>query len=211
MKTVSTKRKHHADIARYAPLILVPVELDRRSASEKFCVKWTGDDIEENLSLRAKLSKEFSIELPDFPDEEEMTPTAYFAKVRNCVAEGKNWAVLENEMTLGFFSFAKFLMYRDLDPENWPNRDLLLGSPLVSGLLSDGFSEGDLLLADDASIDEVIPASKLDHEDELVNRIRNLWNFSRAGSRIQDAVEKAVRHLRVTQQCSREDACLTAY
>jgi len=153
----------HADIARYAPLILVPVELDRRSASEKFCVKWTGDDIEENLSLRAKLSKEFSIELPDFPDEEEMTPTAYFAKVRNCVAEGKNWAVLENEMTLGFFSFAKFLMYRDLDPENWPNRDLLLGSPLVSGLLSDGFSEGDLLLADDASIDEVIPASKLDH------------------------------------------------
>src|ERR1700722_3530648 len=53
-----------ADTPRYAPLILVPVELSRKSASEKFVLKWTEDDIEENLSLGNKLKQDFGIELP---------------------------------------------------------------------------------------------------------------------------------------------------
>ena len=32
-------------------------------------------------------------------------------------------------MTLGFFSFAKFLMYRDLDARNWPDPSKLVDHP----------------------------------------------------------------------------------
>jgi hypothetical protein len=33
------------------------------------------------------------------------------------------------------------------------------------------------------------------HEDEVINRVRELWGLGRAGARIQDAVAKAVRSL----------------
>ena len=41
----------------HAPLVLVPVELSRRTASEKFLIRWNEEDIAENLSLRAKLKQ----------------------------------------------------------------------------------------------------------------------------------------------------------
>lgn len=47
------------------------------------------------------------------------------------------------------------------------------------------------------------------HEDEIVNRVRDLWGFGRAGSRIQDAVAKAVRSLLVARRCGRADGFLT--
>lgn len=46
------------------------------------------------------------------------------------------------------------------------------------------------------------------HEDEIVNRVRDLWGFGRAGARIQDAVAKSVRSLLVRKICSREDGFL---
>ncbi|WDT76013.1 MAG: DUF3320 domain-containing protein [Candidatus Manganitrophus sp.] len=47
------------------------------------------------------------------------------------------------------------------------------------------------------------------HEDEVVTRVRGLWELSRAGTRIQDAVAKGVRSLLVTKKCKREDGFLT--
>ena len=47
------------------------------------------------------------------------------------------------------------------------------------------------------------------HEDEVVNRARDLWGFARAGGRIQDAVAKGVRSLIVTKRCTREEGFLS--
>jgi hypothetical protein len=47
------------------------------------------------------------------------------------------------------------------------------------------------------------------HEDEIVNRVRDLWGYGRAGSRIQDAVAKAVRSVLVTRRGHREDGFLS--
>ncbi len=153
----------NADTPRYAPLILIPVRLGRKSASERFTLQWTEDDIEENLSLRAKLKRDFNLELPAFPDEELFNVTEYHNRVVKSISGVKNWEVLPNEITLGFFSFAKFLMYRDLDPNHWPTPDQLLKQPFITGLLQDGFPQSEPLLPDDTSLDELIPVSKLDH------------------------------------------------
>ena len=152
-----------ADTPRYAPLILVPVELQRKTASERFHLRWREEDLQENLSLEAKLKTDFGIELPPFPDEEDFSPTKYFDAVAQAIAGAKGWKVLPNAITLGFFSFAKFLMYRDLDPENWPEGDSLLKHPFITGLLQDGFSQAEPLLPEDTNLDEIIPASRLDH------------------------------------------------
>ncbi len=66
-------------------------------------------------------------------------------------------------MTLGFFSFAKLLMYRDLDSQNWPDANGLLGHSMITSLLSDGFQRAEHIIPSDANLDEIIPVSKLDH------------------------------------------------
>ncbi|HWA50040.1 MAG TPA: DUF4011 domain-containing protein, partial [Dongiaceae bacterium] len=55
-----------SDKERFAPLILVPVALDRGNAREKFKLRWLGEDPSPNLSLSALLRRQFGIELPQF-------------------------------------------------------------------------------------------------------------------------------------------------
>ncbi|RME23529.1 MAG: DUF4011 domain-containing protein, partial [Deltaproteobacteria bacterium] len=51
---------------RMAPLVLVPVSLERRNVRTRFRLSWTGEEIEANLSLQAKLKADFGLELPEF-------------------------------------------------------------------------------------------------------------------------------------------------
>lgn len=53
-----------------APLILIPVSLERSSASERFRLKFSSEEIGANISLQEKM-KEFDIEIPDLPDIED--------------------------------------------------------------------------------------------------------------------------------------------
>ena len=151
------------DKPRLAPLVLIPVDLQRETAADRFQVRRREEDLEENLSLRAKLKADFNLELPPFPDEEELRPSVYFDAVANAVQGHAGWEVLPNAMALGLFSFAKFLMYRDLDPANWPAPERLVEHPFVKGLLQEGLPETGPLLGDDTNLDELIPANRLDH------------------------------------------------
>ena len=151
-----------ADTPRYAPLILTPVQLIRRSAKERFTLKWREEDVQENLSLDAKLRAEFGIELPRFPSEEDLVPSQYAEAVARAVAGQQKWEVDPNVIMLGFFSFAKFLMYRDLDPRSWPDPQRLL-NPTLEALLRDGFPAMDQPFPENVHLDEVISASRLDH------------------------------------------------
>jgi hypothetical protein len=47
------------------------------------------------------------------------------------------------------------------------------------------------------------------HEDEILVRVRDLWGFGRAGSRIQEAVAKAVRRLVTNRRCCRDRGFLS--
>jgi hypothetical protein len=151
------------DTPRHAPLVLVPVQLQRRSALDRFTLKWREEDVQENLSLAAKLISEFGIELPKFPLEEDLVPSRYAESVAKAVAGQRSWEVQADEITLGFFSFAKFLMYRDLDPRTWPDPAQLLHHPALGGLLRDGFPAVDRPFTEDVNLDELIPAARLDH------------------------------------------------
>jgi very-short-patch-repair endonuclease len=152
-----------SDVARHAPLVLLPVKLERISAADKFKLKWREEPPSVNLTLQAKMKAEFSILIEDFSDEDEVNLTAYCEKVAATVANQKRWEALPDSMVLGFFSFSKFLMYRDLDPDNWPSDAAIDAHPLVSGLLRDGFPHSAPLVAEGAPIDDVIPPIELHH------------------------------------------------
>jgi very-short-patch-repair endonuclease/DNA polymerase III delta prime subunit len=152
-----------SDKPRYAPLMLIPVELERASAASRFHLRHREEDVTTNLSLQAKLKAEFSIVLPDVPDMEEISPTAYLAAVAQAVKDQPRWEVLRDDMILWFFSFAKYLMYRDLDPANWPAHAPLGGNAMLSSLLGDGFVSEPPLCGEGDKIDPLIPPANMVH------------------------------------------------
>ncbi|MEG0141634.1 MAG: DUF4011 domain-containing protein, partial [Comamonas sp.] len=62
------------DKPRFAPLILLPVTLERKSAAERFTLSWLQEDAAENLSLAAKLKADFGLELPEFKAGDDFDP-----------------------------------------------------------------------------------------------------------------------------------------
>jgi very-short-patch-repair endonuclease len=155
--------KESSEIPRHAPLILFPVALERSSAADKFKLKTRSEPPSPNLTLQAKMRAEFDLVIEDFADEDDIDLTAYCGKVAQTISKQQRWEVLPDAMVLGFFSFAKFLMYRDLDPENWPDSVAIDGHALISGLLRDGFPESEPLVADGCAIDDLIPPLELNH------------------------------------------------
>jgi hypothetical protein len=124
-----------SDIERFAPLVLLPVELIRDGAKDKFRLKPRDEDLFTNISLKLWLKEQNSIELPDIPEDDEWSVNDYCEQVRQAISKEHRWEVLTNEAVIGFFSFNKFLLWRDLDPENWPQGKSLLEHPIVQRLL----------------------------------------------------------------------------
>ncbi len=152
-----------SDKPRFAPLVLIPVEVHRKSANAKFKVKAVEEDLAANLSLQEKLRLEFHLKLPDLPEAEELDIAAYFTEVEQLVADQPRWCVRRDQMTLWFFSFAKFLMFRDLQPEAWPEGKKLEDRPLVRSLLSEGFRHEAPVIGDHESLDARLAPRDLMH------------------------------------------------
>lgn len=105
---------------RQAPLVLVPVSLERSSAQERFRLRYTGSKIGPNLSLQAKMLVDFHITIPGFSETEDFNIQQYFADIEKKVAHHSTWKIEKDAIELGFFSFEKFMIYHDLDSTEWP-------------------------------------------------------------------------------------------
>jgi len=150
-----------------APLLLIPVELERTSASEKFTVRYDEEDVEGNISLREKLRGDFGIDLPEFPDVEELDLNDYVDAIEGEIRGQKRWRIERDEVALGFFSFSKFLMYKDLEPSNWCDKDNPDASPLIAGLLRDGFEADAGGVSEDQYLDELIAPDVLNQVTDV--------------------------------------------
>ena len=151
------------DTPRHAPLLLVPVQLARDKAGTRYSLKWTGHELEANLSAAIRFKIDFDIDLPDLPDVEDLVAEAYFKDAADAISGQANWELLEDDMVLWFFSFTKLLMYRDLDPETWPAIESLQDRPLIRSLLDSGFPPIEPLCADDAPIDQLFDPAQTAH------------------------------------------------
>lgn len=146
-----------------APLILLPVNIERVQGPDGFVLSGRDDDIIVNVSLREKL-KNWGIQLPDIPEGDEWTPSDYFDAVNHVVQSQKKLEVDRLSMGVGFFSFAKFMMWRDLDATTWPATGLLDHKLLGLLLGEDGDAEIEPpIVSDDESIDRKIDLSTAIH------------------------------------------------
>lgn len=102
----------------YAPLVLLPVNMEKRIANGEYVFSIAGRDDDEasNVALREKL-KRLAIDLPEYDPEAGIE--AYLANVATCLTNRPRWKV-RRFATIGLFSFARQAMWSDLDSARWP-------------------------------------------------------------------------------------------
>lgn len=153
--------KGNTEEPRKAPLILIPVALERSSASERFRLRYTGAEIGANLSLQAKMMVDFNITIPDLPEEEELDIQAYYNAISERIQHLQDWKVEEDAIELGFFSFGKFMIYHDLDSAKWPEHKKPFDHPILESLFGEGFNEQQPSISEEHHLDNDTIADQL--------------------------------------------------
>jgi very-short-patch-repair endonuclease len=142
----------NSDEERLAPLILVPAALERYRGT-RFRVRFSGEELGTNLSLQAKLKQDFELKLPNLPDDEDVDVESYLRDIARVVSAKSRWRVEPDEMQLGFFSYAKYMMYKDLDPSSWTETLGAKEESVVGQVLGDGFEQFDSDVGPDDLLD----------------------------------------------------------
>ena len=112
-------KKTEGDTRVYrAPLLLIPVKLERRSAQSPFRIAHHEDEVRINFTLLEFLKRDFSIRIPelevDLPrDDSGIDVGRILEVVRRKVRDAKSFEVVE-DVALSTFSFSKYLMWKDL-------------------------------------------------------------------------------------------------
>ena len=103
---------------RLAPIILIPLEIERRSVQEGFSIRQGDDEPMVNITLLAHLAADFELTIPGLDpipmDEHGIDVPLILRKFREAIVDIDRWEVLESAY-IGHFSFTKFLMWRDLE------------------------------------------------------------------------------------------------
>lgn len=146
---------------RQAPIILIPVSLERSSASERFRLKYSGGEIGANLSLQAKMMADFNITIPDLGDIEDFNLQAYLDDIITRVKHHSSWRIEPDAIELGFFSFGKFMIYHDLDSNKWPEDDKPEHHTILHSLFGGGFTDAEPTANDDHNLDKETNAHEL--------------------------------------------------
>jgi very-short-patch-repair endonuclease len=112
-----------SDKSLFAPLLLLPVVLEHRIEKGKkiHSIRATSEEPEINVTLAEYLREKENRKLPEFDSgEESKAPIEeYLALVAEAVEGLPNWRV-RRFLTLGHFAFGRLAMYKDIDPQSWP-------------------------------------------------------------------------------------------
>jgi very-short-patch-repair endonuclease len=101
-----------------APLVLVPVELARRSARAGYTLKAGDDEALVNPALIEYLRGTFGVVLPSLPDSGAIADDydfQEFLKAATLAIAGQEGWTIQTDMFLALFSFQKLVMFKDLE------------------------------------------------------------------------------------------------
>ena len=129
-----------------APLVLVPVSLTRHDINSEYQLKYNGEDIIDNLSLKQRLQNDFRLHIPSLSSDDDAEPQVdlkdYFRKIEQAIGKQSDWSVIQSEIALSTFMFGRLVLFHDLDPSTWRKPEALTQHPIISQLLGQGFSQG---------------------------------------------------------------------
>ena len=119
---------------RYAPIVLVPIELVRSVKNGGYVIRSRQEDAQINITLLEYLRQIFGIKIngldPLPEDEHGIDLQLVFHTIRKAIMDKKNWNI-EDIAYVGLFSFGQFVMWNDIR-----NRaDELAKNKVVSSLI----------------------------------------------------------------------------
>jgi hypothetical protein len=121
--------------ARYAPILLIPVEIIRKSAQRGYVIRNREEETIINITLLEMLRQDFGVNiggLNDLPkDESGVDVKKVLNIVRQSVMTRPRWDV-EDQAILGNFSFNKFILWNDIHHKS----DELARNAIVSSLIN---------------------------------------------------------------------------
>lgn len=102
---------------RFAPILLIPVEITRRSVNSRFTLKSREEETMLNITLVEFLRQEYEMNLTsleELPADEKGVDVAKVMGVfRRAIMQLKGWDV-EEQLILGNFSFSKLILWKDI-------------------------------------------------------------------------------------------------
>ncbi len=105
------------DQARFAPILLIPAELNRRSVNSKFTLKSREEETMINITLIEFLRQEYELNLDaleELPTDDKGVDVAKVMGIlRRAIMQLKGWDV-EEQLVLGNFSFNKLILWKDI-------------------------------------------------------------------------------------------------
>ena len=112
-----------------APLISIPINLlkagvDKKNGTTKYAIQHNGDELNDNLSLREKLKRDFNLNLPEFLnleggfDDFEDELSRYFAELEVLIEDKPQWK-LKYEVSIALLSFAKQVFVDETKESSW--------------------------------------------------------------------------------------------
>ena len=124
-----------SELPRFAPLLLLPVEIVRNGGYKKFVLRARDEEIILNITLVELLKQKYDVILPGLDplpsDESGVDVKKIFSVIRSCIMHQKGWDVIE-ECMLGLFSFNKFVMWNDIHT----NADKLKENVVIQSLMN---------------------------------------------------------------------------
>ena len=117
-----------------APLLLLPVDLERQKIKENYTLRWTGEDPVVSLSLSAKFAEQ-GIELPYLGHPDTAAEVGAFFDAVEETIKSKGWTLCP-EIVLDLFSFKKYVMFKDLDPASWGEDFSIEDNPLIDSIFN---------------------------------------------------------------------------
>jgi very-short-patch-repair endonuclease len=108
-------------VEKFAPLIVVKVSLTDEGKGAPGRRKYRivrEDDPQDNQSLKAKLKEEWDFNLPTLGEDTKASD--YLAAVKRAITVAKiEGFEVQDTLALGFFNFARYRLWLDLDPNQW--------------------------------------------------------------------------------------------
>lgn len=160
-----------SEMPRYAPILLLPVEIVRKSAQKGYVIRSRDEEVLMNITLLEMLKQDFSLNIGGLEvlprDESGVDVKLVFNTVRKGIMSQNRWDV-EEIAILGIFSFNKFIMWNDIHN----NADKLCESKIVKSLVSGKIEweegEGFQLDQDFKPADMALPISADSFQKEAV-------------------------------------------
>ena len=140
---------------RYAPIVLVPIEIIRKSANQGYTMCMKDEEAQINITLLEFLKQKYNLTIhglnPPPEDEHGLDLKKTFAIVRHAVMNFPKWEVLEAGI-IGNFSFSQFVMWNDIHT----NSHFLETNPIVKSLI-DGAVKWDAVSEKDVDEEAYVP------------------------------------------------------